>query len=179
MEFSFSSSPSATTTRPIHQWSLSPPHYPSPISLVLPRYHINFLPPPPPLQDPPLVLARRLLARLQLIQIPPADGQRALVLVHAPPEVANVGGAGAGAVVLLRRVVVGRHARLLGVGGRRRLGGAAAAEEAADGVADGGADGDTTDEELAFLLSLRAHALGEGSGAASVRPLFAFFGPPR
>lgn len=90
-----------------------------------------------------LVLASRSLASLQLIQIPAADGQVALVLVHAGAEVADVLRADRrrlvlrvhrhGAVVRLSHGLVGRR------GGRAR----AAAEPAAHGVADRGADCDT------------------------------------
>jgi hypothetical protein len=95
--------------------------------------------------SPHLVLTSGLLTSLQLIQIPPANRQIALVLVHALAEIADVLGADLG------RVVVGVHG-VLAVGGLRDglagLGGGSgrggpAAEEAADGVADGGADCDT------------------------------------
>lgn len=89
-----------------------------------------------------LVLASRLLAGLQLIQIPSTDVQAALVVIHALPEVANLGLA---STALLGRVVglvllceVGVLGLLLG-----RCGGAAA-EPASDGVADGGTYCDTT-----------------------------------
>ena len=38
-----------------------------------------------------LILASGALARLELVEIPSADGQAALVVVHALAEVANVG----------------------------------------------------------------------------------------
>lgn len=86
-----------------------------------------------------LILPRSRLARLELIQVPPADGKASLVLVHALAEVIDVGradaalGRGVDLLVLLGEVVVlGR-----GLGGR---GGGAAGEPAADGVADRGAD---------------------------------------
>jgi len=93
-----------------------------------------------------LVLARRRLTRLQLIQIPPAHREVPLVLIHALPEVADV------RLARLRRLKVlvdGVLATLglregLGGLGRGGRGGGAAAEETADGVADGGADCDTT-----------------------------------
>ena len=90
-----------------------------------------------------LVLTSSLLASLQLIQVPSANRQATLVLVHAGAELLDVSRARArrlhlcGALVLLCEFgVLGRS--LGGCGGR------AAAEEAADGVADGGSDCDTT-----------------------------------
>lgn len=98
----------------------------------------------------PLVLRSSLLARLQLIQIPPADGQAALVLIHALAEVVDVRLAGAALVGSLALLVLLREVGVLGrgLGGR----GGAAAEEAADGVADGGAYCDTAAEMLAHIL---------------------------
>ena len=90
----------------------------------------------------PLVLAGSGLARLELVKVPTADGQVALVLVHAAPEVGDVLRAHAGSLVL------GVHGGLavLGLGERlvgRRSGAGATAEPAADGVTDGGTDSDT------------------------------------
>lgn len=90
-----------------------------------------------------LVLARGLLARLQLVQVPAADVEVALVLGHAVIEGLDVTSARAGRLAL-------RHGRLLvllsevGALGRGLGGcGRAAAEETANGVADGRADCDT------------------------------------
>lgn len=104
---------------------------------------------PPHLHYPPstLVLSRGRLARLELVQVPSADGQAALVLVHALAEVIDVSRTRArrllhlcrGLVLLGEVGVLGR-----GFGGRGR----AAAEPAADGVADGGADCDTAARAL-------------------------------
>jgi hypothetical protein len=94
-----------------------------------------------------LVLARRLLARLELVQVPSADGQAALVVVHALAEVVDVGSARAGRGHLgslrhLGCVLVGLGE--LGVLGRGVRGGRrAAAEPAADGVANRRTDCDT------------------------------------
>ena len=97
-----------------------------------------------------LVVRSSLLASLELVQVPAADRQATLVLIHALAEVVDVGRANAAA--LLRRVVllvllgeVGALGRLLGGGSGR----AAAAEKTADGVADGGADGNTAVAMLA------------------------------
>ncbi len=75
----------------------------------------------------------------QLIQVPPANGQAALVLIHAPTEVLHIHLAWRTAVL---RVVHSRAGAvgLLGFGGCGRR----AAEHAADGMTDGGADGDAT-----------------------------------
>lgn len=91
-----------------------------------------------------LVIPRRLLASLQLLHVPPADIQVAVVLVHAAREVLDVHGARAGgflasggvgvvcAGLSVVEVVLGGGGLLGGLG----LGclGAAAAEEAADCV---------------------------------------------
>lgn len=102
-----------------------------------------------------LVLARRLLAGLELVEVPAADAQVAVVLVHAVVERLDVAGARAGGLalalalvgglVLLRKVGV-----LSGLGGGR-----SAAEEAADCVADGRTDRDTSGSELAFFRLVR------------------------
>lgn len=81
-----------------------------------------------------LVLAGSSLASLELLEVPVADLHVAAVLVEALCEV--LGGTGAVVVLLL---LLGSG---LGLDGSSRFGGAAA-EEAADGVADGGANGDT------------------------------------
>lgn len=94
------------------------------------------------LQNPALalVLPSRRLTCLELIQIPPADAQAPLVLIHAPAEAAHVLRAGAALRLLARRVDLVRVLELRAGGGG--LGGRAAAarEPAADGVADRGAD---------------------------------------
>lgn len=76
----------------------------------------------------PLVLTGSSLAGLELLQVPAADLHVAAVLVEALCEV--LGGTGA-VVVLLLLLGIG-----LGLNGSSRFG-RAAAEEAADGVADG------------------------------------------
>ena len=96
-----------------------------------------------------LILARGLLACLQLVQVPAADGQVAVVLRHAGVEVLDVTSAHTGGLGCLRLLVLLCEVGVLGrgLGGRR----AAAAEEAADGVADGGSDSDTAVVALAFV----------------------------
>lgn len=106
---------------------------------------------------PTLVLLRRLLTRLQLIQIPPADIHIPLILRHAVGILLDIHRAGptsrrlavvGGRAVVEARVhgaaglCVGIRGLLVLLGSGGRLGGAAA-EEAADCVPDGGADGDT------------------------------------
>ena len=88
-----------------------------------------------------LVWAGGGLASLELIEVPSANGQRALVLVHALPEVADIGLAGAGCLVAGVLVSVG-----IGGGLGCCLGGCGGTttEEASDGVADGRADCYTT-----------------------------------
>ena len=86
-----------------------------------------------------LVLASSLLASLELVKVPSTDGQRALVLIHAPSEVGHIGLASSWSLVVLALsvgVVVG-HLCLLRLGWRSR---ATAAEETTDGVADRGSD---------------------------------------
>lgn len=85
---------------------------------------------------PSLVLAGGSLAGLELLEVPVADLHVAAVLVEALCEVLG----GTGAVVVLLLVLLGRGLGLDGSGGF----GGAAAEEAADCVADGRADGDTS-----------------------------------
>jgi hypothetical protein len=93
-----------------------------------------------------LVPARCRLARLQLIQVPPADCQVTAVFVHALAEavdvlraharrlVVHLRGVGVGSVVVLRSGLCGR--------------GGPTAKEAADCVADGGADSDSAIEDV-------------------------------
>src|SRR5262245_34356090 len=78
-----------------------------------------------------LVLRSCLLTSLQLVQIPAANGQAALVLVHALAEVVDVGLAGAALVRVAHLLVLLGEIRVLGrlLGGRGR---AAAGEEAAN-----------------------------------------------
>lgn len=88
-----------------------------------------------------LVLASRSLARLQLLQIPPANLHIAILLVHARSELLGRTRAvvAPGAVLCLGWGSCRGSGLLDGVVG----GCGTTAEEAADGVADGGADGDT------------------------------------
>jgi hypothetical protein len=90
-----------------------------------------------------LVLTRSLLARLELIQVPPANRQAPLVVIHALSELIDV--VGACAALLRAHVDLGVLLREVGVLGRvgGGFGRGAAAEPAAYCVADGGADGDT------------------------------------
>jgi hypothetical protein len=83
-----------------------------------------------------LVLAGSGLAGLKLVEVPAADLHVALVVVHALGEV--LGGTGAVVAVLLGLVLRG----LLGLRGLGSRG--AATEEAAYGMADGGANRDTS-----------------------------------
>lgn len=100
-----------------------------------------------------LVLASSSLTSLQLVHVPSTDGHVARVLVHAVREA--LGSHGAVRVLLLVGVVVALLLLLGGSGlGVRGLGGTAAAKEAADGVADGGANGNTTACTDIWLASL-------------------------
>ena len=85
-----------------------------------------------------LVLAGGGLAGLELLEVPVANGHVAGMLVHALGEVLR----GRLAVVAPFLLLLGLGLRLDGLLGRG-LGGGAAAEETANGVADRGADGDT------------------------------------
>ncbi|KAI9163482.1 UBX7 UBX (ubiquitin regulatory X) domain-containing [Paramyrothecium foliicola] len=87
------------------------------------------------------VLAGGSLAGLELLEVPVADLHVAVVLVHALGEV--LGGALA-VVVGVPRLLLGSGLGLDGLGSGLSRGGGAAAEKATDGVADGGADGNTT-----------------------------------
>lgn len=83
----------------------------------------------------PLILTSRSLASLELIKVPTADGQTALVLIHTPAKAGDVLGARPG--LRLRAcvdLVLGLKLGALRVGLSGRA--AAAAEPAADGVAD-------------------------------------------
>lgn len=111
------------------------------------RFYAFLLFPYSPLMSscPPLVLAGSLLAGLELVKVPSADVQRALVLVHALAEVVDVRGTCALLLALVAAGVVcalleGRGLRL---GGRRA---GATTEEATDGVADRGTDCNTAGE---------------------------------
>jgi hypothetical protein len=98
----------------------------------------------------PLVLRSSRLASLQLIQIPTADSQATLVIVHALAEAVHIIRASAASLahgsllVLLLEVGV-----LRGLLGRRR---GTAAEKAADCVADGGAYCDTAVKYVSTYL---------------------------
>lgn len=88
-----------------------------------------------------LILRARLLTRLQLLQVPTANLHVARVLIHALCEVPRVNVARLGAILVLRlgrlrRVLLRLRLLLLGRRGRT----ATAAEEPANGVADGGTD---------------------------------------
>lgn len=84
------------------------------------------------------------LASLELLKVPVADLHVATVLVHALGELLGGSLAVVAPLLLLLRLllVLIRCLRVVLLGSR--LGGAAAREEAADGVADGGANGNTT-----------------------------------
>lgn len=95
--------------------------------------------------DSHLVLPCCSLACLQLIQVPPANAHIAVLFIHALPEALDVVLACGGRLLLgvgVLTVIVGSGCLLLLLLGRS-LGGATA-EEAADGVTDGGAYRDTT-----------------------------------
>ena len=82
-----------------------------------------------------LVLTRTRLTRLQLIQVPPADIQTALVIIHALPEVLDIALAGAAAALAVLGVVclvlVCEVGGLCGFGRRGALRRRRAAEHAA------------------------------------------------
>jgi hypothetical protein len=90
----------------------------------------------------------------QLVKVPTADTDVALVLVHASAEAAGI--VGASGVLVLRLVGAALPQTLVhGLGGSSLLGlsggaGATAREEATDGVADGGTDSDTARRTLAM-----------------------------
>ena len=117
--------------------------HPTPLPLHPPMSMVAQCPsPPPPFH---LILASSSLASLELIQVPPTDGQVALLLIRALPEVGDV------LRTDLRRLVLLVHRILaivlLGdrlVGGRCSLG--AAAEHSAERMTDAGADCDTAVE---------------------------------
>ena len=94
-----------------------------------------------------LILTSRRLTSLQLIQIPTTDRQIALVLIHTALEVHHLALADLGGLISLIHPVLA--VLLLSDGLIDRCFGlvAAAAEPAADCVADGGADCDATVEE--------------------------------
>jgi len=79
----------------------------------------------------------------QLLHIPTADLHVARVLVHAVGELLGDAGAVVAPLLLARALVLRRNVVLLSLGGRT----ATAAEEAADCVADRGANGNTTTEK--------------------------------
>lgn len=96
-----------------------------------------------------LVLGSSSLASLELVKVPAADGETALVLVHALAEVGDVGLTGARGLV---RGVGVRVLRLdlLRLGLCRGRGRGAAAEEATDGVADGRTYCDTAGRDVSI-----------------------------
>ena len=96
-----------------------------------------------PSRPPYLILTSRLLTRLKLIQIPPTYREVALILIHTTLEIHHLPLANLGRLVrLIHRVLA---VRLFSDGlVDRCLRSAAAAEEAAEGVADAGADCDAT-----------------------------------
>lgn len=116
------------------------------------------------------VLRSRRLACLQLVQVPPADRQVALVLIHASPEVLDVGPAYRWWLVVavhgVLAVLVLRHG-LRGLG-CWCSGGRATSEEATDGVADAGTYCYTTRSLSAEMLhksdSVARHDLRSGAG---------------
>ena len=85
----------------------------------------------------------------QLVKVPTANTQVTLVLIHASAEVADINLTGRvlvrglGSVALVKTVV---HSLGLNRGGLLGLSGGAGAtaEEATDGMADGGTDSNTT-----------------------------------
>jgi hypothetical protein len=110
-----------------------------------------------------LVLSSSRLTRLQLIQVPSTDRKGALVLIHALPEVIDIGRTSARGALLARvlsLLLLVLHARLDGRSGR--LSTAAAAEETADRVADGGAYCYTT--KFGKIVSARGEDGGWISG---------------
>jgi hypothetical protein len=132
--------------------------------------HLPCIPshPPHPSQPPTqLIRPSSLLTSLQLIQIPATDAHIPLILIHTAREILDVRRAGlvlrsaitarSGLVLAVVEIVV--HGLRVGVRGVLLgglfLGGGAAAEEAADGVADRGSYCDTAVciERLALLLS--------------------------
>jgi hypothetical protein len=106
-----------------------------------PHSPIVLHPIPLPILASTLILTSSLLTRLELIQIPPTNRQVALVLIHTTLEVHHLRLAHLGRLIaLVHRVLA---VRLLSDGlVDRCLRSAAAAEEAAEGVADAGADRD-------------------------------------
>lgn len=90
-----------------------------------------------------LVLASSSLARLELLEVPATDLHVSRVVVHALSEVLRRARAVVAPLALLTLTLLHLRVDLLRCGLCRRFGGAAA-EEAADGVADGGAYCDTT-----------------------------------
>lgn len=108
---------------------------------------------PTPTISSVLILTSGLLARLELVQIPAADVQASLILIHALPEVADLSLARAvgalGVVGSLLLVLLGEVGRLSLLGGG--LGGRATREEPANGMANGGADCYTTARVVSVL----------------------------
>lgn len=94
-----------------------------------------------PLSAATSVLASGGLAGLELLEVPAADLHVARVVVHALGEVLRGARAVVAPLALVRVLLVRLRVDLLRSGLGRR--GGAAAEETADGVADGGAYRDT------------------------------------
>ena len=107
---------------------------------VLPRKHPKAIIPLVSsfLYTAPLVLASRRLTRLELVKIPSTDGQTALVIVHALAEALDVVRTGTSLSLHLSSCVGGLvlSAELGGLGRSFSRGGGAAAEPAADCVAN-------------------------------------------
>lgn len=125
-----------------------------------------------------LVLASSSLAGLELLEVPPADLHVAALLVHTLGEL--LGGAGAVVAPGLAvgvRLAVGLDAVVGGLGGQG-LAAAAAAEEARDGVADGGAYRDTTFVwSVSFFFAL-TDLIPEKMAYAAVLAMFPSIPPP-
>ena len=118
-----------------------------------PSTHLSFPNPNPSVPPAPsvnaLVVAGGGLAGLELLEVPVADLHVALVVVHALGEV--LGGAGAVVAPLLLLLVLLGGGRLVLL--RRRGLARAAAEHAADGMADRGADRYAAVRRLRVLVS--------------------------
>ena len=125
----------------------------------LPPTHCHIIP-TPELTRRNLILPSRRLTSLQLIQIPPTNGQISLILIHALAEVANLH------LAHLRRRIVRVNGVLVVVllsdgllRGRGGFAAATTAEETADGMADGGADCDATATQLLVRSRVRVRSV--------------------
>jgi len=113
-----------------------------------------------------LVVLRGSLASLELLQVPVADLHVTVLLVHAAGELGRGTGAVVVSLVPLAGLIVLGDRRGVGLRGGG-LGRRAATEEAADGMADGGADSYTS--SCASHLAEETRALGSsGLGSGSV-----------